>query len=251
MEINQENYDKIIQIKDNDDAFEETLQLLEIFLEKYKEFKSNQNTENLDHDTFKEDTRIIFGLLYYVFSTVMDDENENDSDYKEDKEKFDVLVSHIRVINNSIEDIDLNNINNSFKESFSYIINYFDDTQKDQCSINNSLEGLDDNLQNFQKTLELTLKLNEIINKLDSIPKPTTEYLQESSKYTKEILKDMFSKEDVLIIINDIHSPTQPNYKELAENEENIVLKKKYCTYLQITNVITTQLSIEMMLKNY
>ena len=222
-----------------------------MFLEKYKEFKSNQNTENLDHSTFKKDTKIIFGLLYYVFSTAMDDEDENDSDYKEDKEKFDILVSHIRVINNSIEDVDLNNIDNSFKESFSYIINYFDEATKNQESINNSLEGLNDTLDNFQKTMQLSLRINEILRNLNSETKPTKEYLEESSKYTKLVLKDMFNKEDVLIIINDIHSPTQPNYKELAENETNIELKNKYCTYLQITNVLTTQLAIEMMLKNY
>ena len=48
MEINQENYDRIIQIKDNDDAFEETSQLLEMFLEKIKNLRASKNWSKED-----------------------------------------------------------------------------------------------------------------------------------------------------------------------------------------------------------
>ena len=62
MEITQEEYNRISKIEDNDDAFEETLKLLEPYLEKYKEFykTNNFNITRLQESLLRDGSRIAF-----------------------------------------------------------------------------------------------------------------------------------------------------------------------------------------------
>ena len=89
MEITSETYDQVIQIGDNDEIFEKSIQLLDNFREKYKDI-SNLNDEKV----FKTEVKVIFQLLHHVFTS---EEELEDLD-EEELQKFQNLVSNLRTV---------------------------------------------------------------------------------------------------------------------------------------------------------
>ena len=245
MEITQEEYNRISKIEDNDDAFEETLKLLEPYLEKYKEFHETNNYESIDKETFKKETKIIFGLLHYVFSTVDIDE----SDEEDDKEKFDTLTKHTRYVYTKIDDINFDDLSPEFSESLSYIVNYFEESNKNMKAINESLSSTCDILEDFSIDMENSVKLNKIIEKMKEESVSKDEIL-EGKTWCQSILKDRFKKEDVLEVIEEFHKGEKINYKTLYESTEDKELQKKYLSKMKINNYISTILNLEVFMKN-
>lgn len=245
MEITQKDYDRISKIEDNDDAFEETVKLLDPYLEKYKMYYKSNNLDNLDKETFKKETKIIFGLLHYVFSTVEIDE----SDEEEDKSKFEMLSYHTRYVYSKIDEVDMDNPDEELQTSLLYIVNYFEQSAKDMEELNNTLSSGCDMLENFVSDINTNIKLQEISKKItdNSISK---EELIEDKNWCQKILKESHEKEEVMVVIKDFYSMEQKNYKSLYEEESDKDIQKKYIRYIQIDNIINIILMIEKKLKS-
>lgn len=244
MEITQKEYDRITKIEDNDDAFEETVKLLDPYLEKYKVYYKSNNLEDIDKETFKKETKIMFGLLHYVFSTVDIDE----SDEEEDKSKFEMLTYHTRYVYSKIDEVDMDNPDEELQTSLLYIVNYFEQSAKDMEELNNTLSSGCDMLENFVSDMNINLKLQEISKKIkdDTVSK---EELVEDKNWCQNILKDSHKKEEVMVVIQDFHSMEEKNYKNLYEEESDKDIQKKYIRYIQIDNIINIILMIEKRLK--
>ena len=245
MEITQKDYDRILKIEDNDDAFEETVKLLDPYLEKYKVYYNSNNLEDIDKDTFKKETKIIFGLLHYVFSTIEIDE----SDEEEDKSKFEMLSYHTRYVYTKIDEVDMDNPNKEFKKSLLYIVNYFEQSAKDMEEINKTLSNSCDILEDFVSDMNINIKIKEISKKIkdESVSK---EELVEDKNWCQKILKESYKKEEVMIVIQDFHSMEEKNYKTLYDEESDKELQKKYIRYMQIDNLMNMILIIEKKLKS-
>lgn len=248
--------DKIGKIEDEDDAFGEILKLFEIYLDKYSYLKEseiiNSKTEkNLKDDItiFKNDTKIIFQILYNFFDNVKMD--EEDSDYEEDLEKFDLLKTNLIMI---VKSVDKNNDYEDFKKnndlvtSLKYVINYFDETNKNMEELNETIISGTEMLDKSITGLEKSLKLAEISSNIlkDDVSK---EYLSENSKWCKNILKEDFDKDYVITVIKKIQTFEATNYKDLYESEDEPEMKKKYIQYMQIENIMNCIFTIEKKLR--
>ena len=194
---------------------------------------------------FKKETKIIFGLLHYVFSTVDIDE----SDEEEDKEKFDTLTKHTRYVHSKIDEMDFDNLSPEFKEALSYILNYFEESSKNMKEINESLSSTCDILEDFSTDMENSIKLNEIIQKMkeDTVSK---DEIVEGKMWCQSILKDRFKKEDVLEVIEEFHKGEKINYKKLYESTDDKSIQKKYLEKMKIDNYMSTILNLEVFIKN-
>ena len=228
MEITQKEYDRITKIKDNDDAFEETVKLLDPYLEKYKVYYKFRNSEELDPETFKKETKIIFGLLHYVFSTVDIDESD-----EEDKSKFEILTYHTKYVYSRIDKVDINKQDKEFHDSLLYIVNYFEQSSK--------------NME--ENDVNINLKMQEIATRIkdDSVSK---EELVGDKRWCQNILKNYHKKEEVMVIIQEFHSLEKNDYNCLYNEESDKDTQKKYIRYMQIDNIMHIMLMIENKLKN-
>tara|TARA_Y100000991_G_C21966547_1_gene347150 strand:+ start:1050 stop:1838 length:789 start_codon:yes stop_codon:yes gene_type:complete len=248
--------DKISKIEDEDDAFGEILKLLKIYMTKYSYLKEaeilNVQTEkNLKEDitVFKNDTKVMFQILYNFFDNIKMD--KEDSDYEEDLEKFDLLKTNLIMI---VKSIDENNNYEDFKNndnlvtSLKYVINYFDEANKNMEELNETIksgtEMLDKSLTDFENSIKLTEVSTNILK--DDV---TKEYLSENSKWCKNILKEDFDKEDVITVIKKIQTFEATNYKDLYETEDDPTMKKKYIQYIQIENIMNCIFTIEKKLR--
>ena len=248
--------DKIKKIEDEDDAFDEILKLFEKYLNKYSYLKeseiiNNDTEEGLKGDmvVFKNDTKIIFQILYNFFDNIKMD--EEDSDYEEDLEKFDLLKTNLKII---VKSIDENNNYEDFKKntnlvtSLKYVINYFDEANKNMDELNETIKSGTEMLNKSITGLENSLKLSEVSSNIlkDDV---TKEYLSENSKWCKNILKEDFDKDDVITVIKKIQTFEATNYKDLYETEEDPEMKKKYIQYMQIENIMNCIFTIEKKLR--
>jgi hypothetical protein len=244
MEITQKEYDRITKIKDNDDAFEETVKLLDPYLEKYKVYYKFRNSEELDLDIFKKETKIIFGLLHYVFSTVDIDESD-----EEDKSKFEMLTYHTKYVYSKIDKVDINEQDKEFHDSLLYIVNYFEQSSKDMEEQYNTLSSRCDMLENFVSDVNINLKIQEIAKRIKD-GTVSKEELVDDKKWCQTILKNYHKKEEVMVIIQEFHSLEKNDYKYLYNEESNKDTQKKYIRYMQIDNIMYIMLMIENKLKN-
>lgn len=248
--------DNISKIEDEDDAFEEILKLLEIYMTKYSYLKEaeilNVQTEkNLKEDitVFKNDTKVMFQILYNFFDNIKMD--KEDSDYEEDLEKFVLLKTNLIMI---VKSIDENNNYEDFKNnhnlvtSLRYVINYFDEANKNIEELNEIIKSGTEMLDNSLTGLENSLKLAQVSSNIlkDDV---TKEYLSENSKWCKSILKDDFEKDDVITVIKKIQAFEATNYKDLYEIENEPEMKKKYIQYIQIENIMNCIFTIEKKLR--
>ncbi len=249
MELNQDTVDTISQIKDEDEAFDKVLKILEIFMQKYNEFKENKEMDQEIFLNYKKDTKIVFTILYNFFDNVNMD--EEDSDYEEDKENFDLLKSNIMIVINNIDEIESYNSlskNELLNYAIKYVLNYFEKGKDNMEELNKVMSSGIDMLNNSLDKINNTFKIKEILNDVnkDDVSK---EYLIENNKWCKEYLRDNFKKEDVMVVIEKIQKFDTTDYKELFEKEEDNEIKNRYIQYIQIENVLNTILLIESKIK--
>ena len=64
-------------------------------------------------------------------------------------------------------------------------------------------------------------------------------------EWCKSQLKNNFDKEDVIVIIDQLHQYDKKDYRQLYENETDIKIKEKYITYMRIDNIMSTIICIE------
>ena len=247
MEITQEEYNRISNIQDNDDAFEETLKLLEPYFEKYKEYYKSKNFEELNEENFKNETKIIFGLLHYVFSTI----NTDDSDEEDDREKFKVLSYYTNYVYNKIDEMKFNEQNLELEASLSYIFDYFEEQLEDNTDLNNDVLDKIKEINNIITENDNISEINNIITENDNITKNnviTREEFLEYQNWCKNTLKNS-DKEEVMIIIEEFHSLEKKDYKSLYDEENDKDIQEKYIRYMQIDNLLNIILRIENKLK--
>lgn len=249
MELNQDTVDTISQIKDEDEAFDKVLKILEIFMQKYNEFKENKEMDQEIFLNYKKDTKIVFTILYNFFDNVNMD--EEDSDYEEDKENFDLLKSNIMIVINNIDEIESYNSlskNELLNYAIKYVLNYFEKGRDNMEELNKVMSSGIDMLNNSLDKINNTFKIKEILNDVnkDDVSK---EYLIENNKWCKEHLRDNFKKEDVMVVIEKIQKFDTTDYKELFEKEEDNEIKNRYIQYIQIENVLNSILLIESKIK--
>ena len=240
MEITQATYDNLLKLKDNDDIFEKTMELLEFFRKKYKDI-SNLNDEKI----FKTEVKVIFQLLHHVFSS----EDELEDLDEEDLEKFQKLVGHLRTVINSIDDYDLKQPNESTTSSLNYVLEYFNEKNKEMNELNETLSKTNDKLEELQNMLEDKNKLDDICKVLkEDVTDENREYLQESEKWCKLRLKK-YDKDLVMQVIENKHSPNPVNYSSQISTVSEIEDKKKLNDLLNIDLTLTLILTIEGKLK--
>lgn len=257
MEITQESLEIVKKLEDNDDAFDKSIELLKAFCNKYQSFVNNNLTvkdeiinnqdivvELPDEDIFKNDTKVVFGSLYHVFSMAMEEVDDDDSDCEEDKAKFDNMVSYLRYILNNIDEISFSEpLREDLKEAFSNTINYFDECTKSMEEINNSMSSLGDTIDNFSKDMDVYFKLNEMSTRLKENTDLNKEYLEECELFTKDILSK-HNKTNVITVITDYHEKAV-DYLKMYNEESDKEKQKNIIKLIQISNVLTLQLAVK------
>ena len=241
MEITSETYDNIIKLKDVDDIFEKTIGLLSLFKDKYKDI-SQLNDEKI----FKTEVKVIFQLLYHVFTNEELDELDD-----EEVQKFKDLIFNIRNVIDSIDNYDLKQPDEITTSSLNYVLEYFAETNKDMEELNTKMDNTSERIGELAQLLEQKQRQDEICKVLkEDITDETREYLQSSSKWCKLRLKD-FDKNLVIKVIENKHSNDPINYcneitnlLEKSEEETNELNK-----LINIDITMTILISIENKLK--
>ena len=84
MELTKEICLNIVNMEDNDEAFDKTMELLNVYLKKYNDNINKGNFKDIIIETFKNETKLIFELLHTIFTkSIEQDEDPEDSDYEE------------------------------------------------------------------------------------------------------------------------------------------------------------------------
>lgn len=155
------NYDEICQYINNDDfnnAFDQTVVVLNIFTDKYNNLDYNINE-------FRSDCKYTFTIIKKVFemdSDVLSDmyydiEHEKDKDMKylmiQEKNEYIIFMNALEYIVDNIDDIDINSCN--LHEQCSIIINYMNEKQKSSKELMDSLNELGDSLKKVENVLHV------------------------------------------------------------------------------------------------
>ncbi len=255
IQINDSTYNEIIKLEDNDLIFEKSLELLPIFLDKYKAINDGIV---LDESIFRKEVKTIFSLLHHVFTSEELDDSDTD---EETIEKFQTLCSHFKNITGNIDTMDLHNISNDTKESFDFINNYFKDNLQAEKEMNKSIENLGNTLEKGLSALEFSIDLNEKIKEIKPLLKKEELSFDEIANLTNEVkkfkkdLKERYEKDLVIKTISNLESEKPTNYFEIAKS-----FTKKESTHtrdemeeinqiLIIENLISIILNIETKLK--
>jgi methyl-accepting chemotaxis protein len=156
MIFNKNNCNKVIELltkdKNNDEGYEQFMELLEEYLKKY----SLQNLDdNLDLKLFKSDTKLIFSIIKLVFCDdeiikELSDESSKHFDIKELLEYMD-FVKNINLVNNNIDEY--NNKNDQINNSINKVIIFLNKKQEDIKKLNDTMSNLNDTLDKLHSTL--------------------------------------------------------------------------------------------------
>lgn len=206
----EENYNKIIKLN-SEEMFDEALKLYNIFYQKYK------NIFNEYNENFKNDCKICMSLLLKNYKLSLED-SENSED---DIDNFLTIIKNIEYILSNLNDIDLKNIDNDFKEALNFIFNYFNE--------NNS--------ENSIYLSDLLKDQYEIKEILDNIKKnKTSEDLVKYNLFCTNKLQK-FEKNDVIKVIEDSLNKND-NYENFISNSNDLKLNKEYLKYIVINSLI-------------
>lgn len=241
MEINNETFDNLIKLKDTDEIFEKTLELLGSFREKYEDI-SKLN----DDKVFKNEVKVIFSLLHHVFSS--EDLEDEDLD-QEDFDKFQNLIFHIKNVIQTIDEYDLKDPNESTTVSISFILKYFEDSKKEMDELNNVMDKTIDKLKELETALNNKNKLNDICRLLkEERTEENDKELLESKKWCQNRLKE-FNKDMVIRVIknNDLK---EENYTDKINDDLSLEEKTELNDLINIDLIFKMILNIELKLKN-
>ena len=206
----EENYNKIIKLN-SEEMFDEALKLYNIFYQKYK------NIFNEYNENFKNDCKICMSLLLKNYKLSLED-SENSED---EIDNFLTIIKNIEYILSNLNDIDLKNIDDNFKDAINFIFNYFNENNSD-----NSIY-LSDLLKDQHEIKEI----------LDSIKEnKTSEDLVKYKLFCSNKLKK-FDKNDVLKVIEDSLNKND-NYENFISNSNDLKLNKEYLKYIVINSLI-------------
>lgn len=206
----EENYNKIIKLN-SEEMFDEALKLYNIFYQKYK------NIFNEYNENFKNDCKICMSLLLKNYKLSLED-SENSED---EIDNFLKIIKNIEYILSNLNDIDLKNIDDNFKDAINFIFNYFNE--------NNS--------ENSIYLSDLLKDQYEIKEILDSIKEnKTSEDLVKYKLFCSNKLKK-FDKNDVLKVIEDSLNKND-NYENFISNSNDLKLNKEYLKYIVINSLI-------------
>jgi Asp-tRNA(Asn)/Glu-tRNA(Gln) amidotransferase C subunit len=206
----EENYNEIIKLN-SEEMFDEALKLYNIFYQKYK------NIFNEYNENFKNDCKICMSLLLKNYKLSLED-SENSED---EIDNFLTIINNIEYILSNLNEIDLKNIDNDFKEALLFIFNYFNE--------NNS--------ENSIYLSDLLKDQNEIKEILDNIKEnKTSEDLVKYKLFCSNKLKK-FEKNDVLKVIEDSLNKND-NYENFISNSNDLKLNKEYLKYIVINSLI-------------
>ena len=206
----EENYNKIIKLN-SEEMFDEALKLYNIFYQKYK------NIFNEYNENFKNDCKICMSLLLKNYKLSLED-SENSED---EIDNFLTIIKNIEYILSNLNDIDLKNIDDNFKDAINFIFNYFNE--------NNS--------ENSIYLSDLLKDQYEIKEILDSIKEnKTSEDLVKYKLFCSNKLKK-FDKNDVLKVIEDSLNKND-NYENFISNSNDLKLNKEYLKYIVINSLI-------------
>lgn len=206
----EENYNEIIKLN-SEEMFDEALKLYNIFYQKYK------NIFNEYNENFKNDCKICMSLLLKNYKLSLED-SENSED---EIDNFLTIIKNIEYILSNLNDIDLKNIDDNFKDALNFIFNYFNE--------NNS--------ENSIYLSDLLKDQHEIKEILDSIKEnKTSEDLVKYKLFCSNKLKK-FEKNDVLKVIEDSLKKND-NYENFINNSNDLKLNKEYLKYIVINSLI-------------
>ena len=206
----EENYNEIIKLN-SEEMFDEALKLYNIFYQKYK------NIFNEYNENFKNDCKICMSLLLKNYKLSLED-SENSED---EIDNFLTIIKNIEYILSNLNDIDLKNIDDNFKDALNFIFNYFNENNSD-----NSIY-LSDLLKDQHEIKEI----------LDSIKEnKTSEDLVKYKLFCSNKLKK-FEKNDVLKVIEDSLKKND-NYENFISNSNDLKLNKEYLKYIVINSLI-------------
>jgi hypothetical protein len=123
------------------------------------------DTNNLDEDVFRKDTKKIFNLLMNTFAgesalkefdNYWDEEFSKKNPTKEDlKEKIDYLnfTYDVRYVHDNIEQVNLKNPDNDFKNRCNNVINYLKQGTNDMEELKNTMKDLTNKLKEVHTIL--------------------------------------------------------------------------------------------------
>lgn len=215
MQINEQVYKDILDLKDLEKIFEETLKLFSVVKEKYLDEK------NFETNNFRLESKIVFKLLHYVYSN---EEFLDDDDDEEEKEKFQLLTSNLKDLITDIDDIDLSNIPSNFKKSMDFLLEYFNQCEKDEVEFYETLGELYGTLKHLEKPLTRfndNSKIKDLIEK-ETLDEEEIKFLKEIVVKSKNELKNDFKKEAVVKSLENIYSENPINYiKKAKEIDDN------------------------------
>ena len=206
----EENYNEIIKLN-SEEMFDEALKLYNIFYQKYK------NIFNEYNENFKNDCKICMSLLLKNYKLSLED-SENSED---EIDNFLTIIKNIEYILSNVNDIDLKNIDNDFKEALLFIFNYFNE--------NNS-----ENPIYLSDLLKDQYEIKEILDNIKE--NKTSEDLVKYKLFCSNKLKK-FEKNDVLKVIEDSLNKND-NYENFISNSNDLKLNKEYLKYIVINSLI-------------
>ena len=206
----EENYNEIIKLN-SEEMFDEALKLYNIFYQKYK------NIFNEYNKNFKNDCKICMSLLLKNYKLSLED-SENSED---EIDNFLTIIKNIEYILSNVNDIDLKNIDNDFKEALLFIFNYFNE--------NNS-----ENPIYLSDLLKDQYEIKEILDNIKE--NKTSEDLVKYKLFCSNKLKK-FEKNDVLKVIEDSLNKND-NYENFISNSNDLKLNKEYLKYIVINSLI-------------
>lgn len=238
MEINDNVFENIMKLNDNDEIFEKTMELYESVYSKYKDLKKE------DHEIFRKDTKIIFTLLHRVFSN---EDIEDESD-EEDIERIRLVTYHLKNIIAKIDNMNLDEPSTDESESLNYILEYFKDTEIRVNELKESVSQITDRLDETNNILQRNLEISKVVKILENenLESDELKQLADIKKYFNKELKESFDKEQVIKVMENLYKKDSIDYYKIAKEISENKSEKEYSN--EEKNEITKCLAIEQLI---
>ena len=243
MEINNNVFESIMKLKDNDDIFEKTMELYENVYSKYKDLKKE------DHEDFRKDTKIIFTLLHHVFSN---EDLEDESD-EEEINKINLLTSHLKNIISKIDNMNLDEPSSEEKVSLNFVLEYFKDVSKGIDEMNETMSKMNDKLEETTNILQRNLEISKVIKIFEkkNLESEDLKQLADIKKYFSKELKESFDKEQVIKVMENLYKKDSIDYYKIAKEISENNSEKEYTQEEkdEITKCLTIEQLVSLVIK--
>ena len=234
MEFLESDYNRIVSIKDTDDAFDEMMQTFES-IAKYYNMKKYESMTESEIKSFKTSTMWIFKCLKYCM-TLEDSEVEDFNE--EELERYNSVNSNIENVVNTIMECNLEDQESSTYQSLLKIFEHFELINKDIEDQNKIMSNFVDSLEETTNTLSDVLKISEINSSLENL---TYQMCVEYLDWCEKTLEKYDNLETIKEYLKD-HS-----YLEDFKNNKNLDSEKKdeMAKLMSVENILKIQNHLE------